>query len=60
LNKAIEERGKSVPQFSSHPVEQKIEQQKIEQQITTEMKINKIKLCPRQNLKVLPAENVCP
>jgi hypothetical protein len=55
LNMAIEERGKSVPQFSSHPVEQKIEQQ-----ITMEMKTTEMKLCPRQNLKVLPEENVCP
>jgi hypothetical protein len=52
---AIEEGGKSVPQFGSQPVEQKIEQQ-----ITTEMKITEMKLCPRQNLKVLPEEKVCP
>jgi hypothetical protein len=52
---AIEERGKSVPQFGSHPVKQKIAQQ-----ITTEMKTTEKKLCPRQNLKVLPEENVCP
>ncbi len=42
---AIEERGKSVPQFGLHPVEQKIAQQ-----ITTEMKITEMKFCPRQNL----------
>ena len=51
----VEERGKSVPQFGSHPVEQKIEQQ-----ISKEMKTKEMKLCPRQNLKVLPEENVCP
>ncbi len=51
----IEERGKSVPQFGSHPVEQKIAQQ-----ITTEMKTTEMKLCPRQNLKALPEEYVCP
>jgi hypothetical protein len=52
---AIEERGKSVPQFGSHAVEQKIAQQ-----ITTEMKTTEMKLCPRQNLKVLPEEYLCP
>jgi hypothetical protein len=46
---------KSVPQFGSHPVEQKIEQQ-----ITTEMKTTEMKLCIRQNLKLLPEEYVCP
>jgi hypothetical protein len=51
----IEEKGKSVPQFDSHPMEQKIYQQ-----ITTGMKTNEIKLCPRQNLNVLPEENICP
>jgi hypothetical protein len=52
---AIEERGKSVPQFGSHPVEQKIDQQ-----ITMEMKTTEMNLCPRQNLKELLEENVCP
>jgi hypothetical protein len=52
---AIEERGKSVPQFGSHPVEQKIAQQ-----ITTKMNTAEMKLYPRQNLKVLPEEYVCP
>jgi hypothetical protein len=52
---AIEERGKSVPQFGSHPVEQKIAQQ-----IMTEMKTTGMKLCTRQNVKVLPEEYVCP
>jgi hypothetical protein len=51
----VEERGKSVPQFGSHPVEQKIAQQ-----ITTEMKTMEVILCPRQNLKALPEEYVCP
>jgi hypothetical protein len=51
---AIEERGKSVPQFGSHPVEQKIKQQ-----ITTEMMTTEMKLCPGQNVKVLPEENDC-
>ncbi len=37
---AIEERGKSVPQFGSHPVEQKIAQH-----ITTEMKTTEMRLC---------------
>jgi hypothetical protein len=36
---AIEERGMSVPQFGPHPVEQKITQQ-----ITTEMKTTEMKL----------------
>jgi hypothetical protein len=52
---AIEERGKSVPQFGSHPVEQKIDKQ-----ITTDIKTTEMNLCPRQNLKVFPEENVCP
>jgi hypothetical protein len=51
---AIEARGKSVPQFGSHPVEQKIEQQIT----TTEMKTTEMKLCPRQNLKVSPEESL--
>ncbi len=51
----VEERGKSVPQFGSHSVEQQITQQ-----ITTEMKTMEMKLCPRQNLKALPEEYVCP
>ncbi len=55
MNMAIEERGKSVPQFGSHPVEQKIDQQ-----ITMEMKTTEMNLCPRQNLKELLEENVCP
>jgi hypothetical protein len=46
LNMVVEERGKSVPQFGSHPVEQKIAQQ-----ITTEMKTTEMKLCPRHYLK---------
>ncbi len=41
--------------FGSHPVEQKIAQQ-----ITTEMKTTEMKLCTRQNLKVFPEEYVCP
>ena len=41
-------------EFGSHPVEQKIAQQ-----ITTEMKTTEMKLCPRQNLKALPEEYVC-
>ena len=55
MNMAIEERGKSVSELDSHPVEQKIAQQ-----ITTEMKTTEIKLCPRQNLKALPEEYGCP
>jgi hypothetical protein len=50
----VEERGESVPQFGSHPVEQKITQQ-----ATTEMKTTEMKSCPRQNLKALPEEYVC-
>jgi hypothetical protein len=54
LNMVVEERGESVPQFGSHPVEQKITQQ-----ATTEMKTTEMKSCPRQNLKALPEEYVC-
>ncbi len=55
MNMVVEERGKSVPQFGSHPVGQKIAQQ-----ITTEIKTTEMILCPRQNLKALPEEYVCP